>query len=427
MARPAPEIAFIGDDFTGASDTLATLARTGRQARLFLDVPDPDAVGSDDAVGVATGLRAMPAAEISTQVAALAPRLARLGARFYHLKVCSTFDSSPDTGSIGAAVSALARTLDPALVVVIGGQPSLGRYCLFGTLFARAADGAVHRIDRHPVMAQHPVTPMGEADLRQHLAAQGLDGLQLIDRPTLRAGSVDDLARHLQGCLDGGMTRLLVDAVETGDLGMLGAALRRLETDRPVLMVGASSVAEALRDPASSVAHLGAFGVPPLDGATFVFAGSRSSVTEAQIAAAERFRKIPLPASVMSNAAARQRALETCVAALGEGDDVLAHLVASERYAESGAVLADLSADFVGAVVGSVALRRLGVAGGDTSSAVCRAVGLTSIEYLTDLDPGVALCAGRADSPRLDGIRLMLKGGQMGGPSLYDRFATSVL
>tara|TARA_R110002020_G_scaffold113518_37_gene261234 strand:- start:2563 stop:3849 length:1287 start_codon:yes stop_codon:yes gene_type:complete len=424
-----PEIVFVGDDFTGASDTLATLARAGRQARLYLDVPAPAQIVADDALGVATGLRAMAAEEIAAEMARMAPDLAALGARFYHLKVCSTFDSSATVGSIGVSVNQLARTLRPALVAVIGGQPSLGRYCLFGTLFARAADGRTYRIDRHPVMATHPVTPMGEADLRLHLAPQGLDTLELVDLPALRAGSAADLAADIAGRMRSGRTRLLFDAVETGDLVRIGVALRALATDRPILMVGASSVAEALV--LSERARPGdpedGFVVPPLNGPTFVFAGSRSAVTESQIEAAGRYLRIPLPAATVADPVALAAAAAQCTAALRQSTNVLAHLVAAERYGVSSGDLARLSADFVRKVLAGVEVRRLGIAGGDTSSAVCRALDLSSIAFLADLDPGVALCVGRAQAPERDGIRLMLKGGQMGGATLYDRFANSIL
>lgn len=66
------KLVFCADDFTGASDTLATLARAGLSARLYLNAPDMSdhknddghgSSGSDpdslDAFGVATSLRAM--------------------------------------------------------------------------------------------------------------------------------------------------------------------------------------------------------------------------------------------------------------------------------------------------------------------------------------------------------------------------------
>ena len=104
------------------------------------------------------------------------------GVEILHYKCCSTFDSAPHVGNIGAAVRALQRHFPNPLVPIVGGQPNLGRYCLFGTLFAAAgAGGDVYRIDRHPTMSVHPVTPMGEADLRKHFAKQGLERIGLID------------------------------------------------------------------------------------------------------------------------------------------------------------------------------------------------------------------------------------------------------
>src|SRR3546814_8091875 len=58
------------------------------------------------------------------------------------------------------------------VVPIVVGAPHLGRYVVFGNLFAVAGGDEVFRIDRHPTMARHPVTPMHEADLRRHLAAQ---------------------------------------------------------------------------------------------------------------------------------------------------------------------------------------------------------------------------------------------------------------
>ena len=43
---------------------------------------------------------------------------------------------------------------------IVVGAPKLGRYCVFGNLFARHnVDGVVHRLDRHPTMSVHPTTP----------------------------------------------------------------------------------------------------------------------------------------------------------------------------------------------------------------------------------------------------------------------------
>jgi uncharacterized protein YgbK (DUF1537 family) len=85
-----------------------------------------------------------------------------------------------------ASLSMCWRRVAPnPLVAIVGGQPNLGRYCVFANLFAAVSSGgSVVRIDRHPTMRAHPVTPMHEADLRVHLAAQGLARVVSIDTTT---------------------------------------------------------------------------------------------------------------------------------------------------------------------------------------------------------------------------------------------------
>ncbi|MNR64445.1 hypothetical protein D3C85_1870940 [compost metagenome] len=63
---------------------------------------------------------------------------ARLGAPVMHYKTCSTFDSAPHIGSIGAAIRVLQPYAGNAFVPIVGGQPNLRRYCGFGNLFASA-------------------------------------------------------------------------------------------------------------------------------------------------------------------------------------------------------------------------------------------------------------------------------------------------
>ena len=178
-----PEYGWYGDDFTGATDTLAELARRGMRALLFLNHPDAarlESAGHLDAVGIAGSSRAMAPTAMADELAPVDRLFRDLGVRVLHYKCCSTFDSAPETGSIGAALRALRPFFPSPFRPIIGGQPNLGRYTLYGNLFATAGiGGTVHRIDRHPTMHAHPVTPMAEADFRLHLAAQGLDAVNL--------------------------------------------------------------------------------------------------------------------------------------------------------------------------------------------------------------------------------------------------------
>ncbi|WP_211099947.1 four-carbon acid sugar kinase family protein [Acuticoccus kandeliae] len=401
-------VVFLGDDFTGASDSLATYARGGWRARLVLDAAEGRDPAGLDAMGLPTDLRSLAPQRAVAEVARLWPRIAEADPRILHFKVCSTFDSGPEIGSIGAVVAALRERFRPDIVAVIGGQPSLGRYCAFGNLFARGPEGAVHRIDRHPVMSRHPVTPMNEADLRRHLALQGLDGLTLV--PLTALTDIDRAAATLR---EG---PVLLDVMSAEDQYAIASALAAAGGRQ--LLVGASSVAEIL-----VAAQAGASGparvARPTSPNVLLFAGSRSITTAAQVDAATGCRKIPLTAEALATGAARDAA----VAHLKAGERVLIHLLPHEDYGLSPDGLADASSRLVGAILAEADIGYLGLAGGDTSSRIATRLGFDALDFEESLGAGVCVCAATHRDPRRDRMRVMLKGGQMGTPDLFDRFA----
>ncbi|MDE2514880.1 MAG: four-carbon acid sugar kinase family protein, partial [Rhodospirillales bacterium] len=242
----ARRIGWYGDDFTGATDTLANLAEAGLRALLFLGLPDAArlaAAGPLDAIGIAGAARAMAPGPMMAELAPVGAFFAAQDVAVLHYKVCSTFDSAPGIGNIATAVATLRPFCPAPWVPILGGQPNLGRYCLFGTLFAAAgAGGAMHRIDRHPTMARHPVTPMSEADLVRHLAAQGLDRVALLDYRAIAA----DAAAALAALLAERPAAVLMDVAREEDLPVLGRLIWRHAAGARVLAVGASSVARAL-------------------------------------------------------------------------------------------------------------------------------------------------------------------------------------
>jgi hypothetical protein len=150
-----------------------------------------------------------------------------LPAPVFHYKTCSTFDSAPHVGSIGVAVAVLREFIRNPFVPIVGGQPNLDRYCVFGNLYAAIASGEpVVRIDRHPTMSRHPVTPMHEADLRLHLQAQGLERVVNIDyRMYDRPADVQDAA--IDRIVAGDARAVLFDV---GHAAHLVARLRRVAT-----------------------------------------------------------------------------------------------------------------------------------------------------------------------------------------------------
>ena len=178
MATPLPGdkpiFSFYGDDFTGSTDALEALAANGVAAVLFLRSPDADDLAKFRecrAIGIAGESRSRPPEWMRGTLPTVFERLREIGAPVVQYKVCSTFDSSPETGSIGCALEIGQEVFGSRPVAVAPAAPLLERYVVFGNLFAAGGDG-IYRIDRHPAMREHPITPMDEGDLLLHLGRQ---------------------------------------------------------------------------------------------------------------------------------------------------------------------------------------------------------------------------------------------------------------
>ncbi len=374
------KLAWYGDDFTGSTDVLEALTLAGLRARLFLEAPDDP--GDVEAAGLAGTSRAMSPAEMDREL----PRaFAALRAPMLHYKTCSTFDSSPALGSIGRAIEIGRRVTGAGWVPLVVGAPALRRYTVFGQLFA-TLDGTTHRIDRHPVMSRHPVTPMDEADLLRHLAKQTDLRLELRD------------VLHLEDEPRADVT--LFDVLTDAHLATIGRLLRERA---PRFVAGSSGVEYALTAGRPRVA------LPPVDAADqiLVLSGSCSAVTAGQIrwALEHGYEGLRMAPGVERGAAELLR-LGRNVVIYTALDDVRDARLTGEAVGEA---LAEVAAALRRHV------RRVVIAGGDTSGRVGRRLGLRWLDMIAPVAPGSPLC--RTD---VDGLEIAMKGGQVGRPDYFE-------
>jgi len=452
LNRQPARLAFYGDDFTGSTDALEVLALAGLKCALFLKAPSPQdlaRLGRFDAVGVAGDSRAMQPHEMDAALPLVLQALARL-APIVHYKVCSTFDSAPQIGSIGRVVQ-LARThLGCGTVPIVGGNPALGRYLLFGHLFARSGtDGKVYRIDRHPIMSVHPVTPMDEADLAVHLARQAPLSIARLTLAELEQAP-QALDATLAALLQPQPDALLIDASSTAHMAVVGRLLENAASLRaPLFVVGSSGVQHALTqrwpaapDTAERFAHFSAVD------RVLAVSGSASKLTAMQIDAALEagFAGIEVNARELVNDSlwpqARRALVASAVALLAQGRSVMMHtargpqdpriedmigaLVASGHTPETarhegGRRLGQRLGLVTRDILERVPLRRLLLSGGDTSSQVTQVLAPQALTVAARLAPGAPLCRLHAADAWLDGMEVALKGGQMGDVQFFER------
>ena len=438
-------LAFYGDDFTGSTDAMEALALSGLRTVLFLAPPTPDLLQSKfpdlRCVGVAGTSRAMSPAEMDFELKPVLRELWSIGAPLLHYKVCSTFDSSPTVGSIGHVVD-MAREMFAGgqTISVLAGAPPLRRYTVFGNHFAAAGD-QIYRLDRHPTMSRHPSTPMDEADLRVHLSRQTKARIALMSLPDLEGDQARINALYAERLRDQ-PDLLLYDVLNDEHLRAAGRLIWEQAQRAQQFAVGSSGVEYAL------TAHWRASGVIGSERARFapiepvkqvlVMSGSASPMTAQQIqwASQNRFDAIRAPSEELvrpqTAEKARRELSDRALKSLSNGNSVLIYSASGpddpsiratrERLAADSSAGAGNTAKLLGAEMGRMTrellaqsgVRRVVIAGGDTSSYATQELGLYGLEMLSELTPGAPLCRGYSNDPRFDGLEIALKGGQMG-------------
>lgn len=426
------KLAFYGDDFTGSTDALGMLARAGYSARLYLKTPTADELADAatlDAVGIAGVTRSLPPDQIDAELEVALPLLAALQPTHLHYKVCSTFDSSPAIGSIGRAIESGLRVLKSRWVPLLVGIPEYGRFCAFGNLYARVgigSDSVIYRLDHHPSMSRHPVTPAEDADLRRHLAKQTSLRCGLLDCLDLEM-PIKFLLQKLESSVANGNRIVLMDFLQSHQAGALRSVLEHAATSQqPLFSVGSSAI-ESVLFPAESRID-GPAPLEPTD-SLLVLSGSRSPVTRAQIdaAVAAGFVHYALNPACLDNQPEAEKAIaaaaDFAVRSMKVGQTPIIH---SDALSPA-AVIAQGSEDRIGKALGNVAMRvaqsaglqRLVIAGGDSSGHACRGMGINSLQVKSTFWHGAPLCSAHSSNPALCGMELILKGGQVGTPDFF--------
>ncbi|MDI6024674.1 four-carbon acid sugar kinase family protein [Corticibacterium sp. UT-5YL-CI-8] len=405
-------IGVIADDFTGASDIANTLTKGlpgegGLLTAQYMGVPQHDSDADIEAGVVALKSRSISAGDAVAQSLAALEWLLAQGCRQIVFKYCSTFDSTPD-GNIGPVAEALAERLGVKGVVVCPAFPGAGRTIYRGHLF-------VHdRLLSESGMEKHPLTPMTDPDIRRWLSRQTKAAVGLVTMETVGEGP-EALRTALMQAGKSGETLVVTDAISNADLATIGAAC----ADAP-LITGGSGVAMAL--PANFIRRGEARGAENrfagIEGAEAILAGSCSGATRRQIDVhAQTHPTLAIDVdAVMSGQFDHNRLLSflennrgRSPLAYSSGDPATV-TAAQEKYGR------EVVADRLDALFGETAralvaggVRRLVIAGGETSGAVVQALDLGALRVGPEIDPGVPILANAEGT-----IALALKSGNFG-------------
>jgi uncharacterized protein YgbK (DUF1537 family) len=406
----------IADDYTGASDLANTLTRAGLRTVQTIGVPaDALALPEVDAVVVSLKSRSIEAGLAVSRSRAADKWLRGRGAGHVLFKICSTFDST-DAGNIGPVMDALRADCGETIVLVTPAFPETGRTVYQGNLFV----GRVP-LNESP-LKDHPLNPMHDSNLVRVLARQSKTKVGLVDLATVVRGP-----EAVRACLDDlsgkGVGAAIVDAVFDLDLETIGSVALGHR-----LSVGASGVglglARALvasgrgqKDTLSRALEA------PVGGPAACLAGSCSQATLQQIATAEETMAVLHldPDRIVTGQDEARRALSWAAERLKEGSVLIASSSSPEEVAAlqfrhgrdaAGHAIEQAMADIADGLVQS-GVRRLVVAGGETSGAVVDRLGIPGFLVGAEIAAGVPVL--RTVGAKQGEMLLALKSGNFGG------------
>ncbi|OCP15013.1 3-oxo-tetronate kinase [Ensifer sp. LC163] len=411
----------IADDYTGASDLANTLTKNGLRTVQTVGIPDPSLALPDvDAVVVSLKIRSVAAADAVAAATQAERWLRERGADHVLYKICSTFDST-DAGNIGPVTEALSAAAGGGLVLVTPAFPETGRTVYFGHLFVNGEP-----LNESP-LKDHPLNPMHDANLVRVMTRQSRGAVGLIDLPAIAAGP-DTVRARLEALQVTGVKTVIADAVFERDLETLG----EIALETPV-STGASGLGLGLARAlvrsgrVSSGEATTADAIRPVGGPAVVVAGSCSKATLRQLDVAERSmpvlrldpeRLLAGPdeiAAAISWAGDRIAAGPVVIAASASPETVLQLQSQYGREASGHAI--ETATSIIAAELVARGVRRLVVAGGETSGAAVDRLAIPAFLIGPEIAPGVPVLrtVGNAQGDML----LALKSGNFGGEDFF--------
>jgi len=408
----------VADDFTGATDLANTLVKAGMRTVQLLGVPRAGlSVPDADAVIVALKSRSNPASEAVESSLAALKWLQAAGARQFYFKYCSTFDST-DRGNIGPVADALLDALGADFTVFNPSFPTNKRTVYKGYLFVG------DELLSESGMRHHPLTPMTDPSLVRVLQRQTQHKVGLVQYSTVVKGA-QAVRTAIETLRSSGFRHAVLDSITDDHLHTLGEACADLK-----LVTGGSGMAMGL--PANFVRqgllktgqH---YVLPKVTGPTAVLAGSCSVATQGQVALMKKehdaFELDPMAIASGKDVAAA--ALSWAGTRLSERPILIYSTASPEQVS---AVQRELGRENAGELVeralskiaqGLVArgVRRLVVAGGETSGAVVGALGVEGLHIGPEIDPGVPWTFSLGEPT----LALALKSGNFGTPDFFTK------
>ena len=412
----------IADDFTGATDLANVLTKGGLSAVQLNGIDacteeNAIRVKTHDAVIIALKSRSCPVDEAIKHSCQALEWLQSIGCEKFFFKYCSTFDST-DKGNIGPVAEALLERLGESFTIACPAAPENGRTVYQGHLFVGS------QLLSETGMRHHPITPMTDANLVRVLGRQTQGAVGLLPHAAVNDG-IEEATKVLDNVRGVGNRFAIADALNTQDLQTLAGVTKNLR-----LLTGGSGLAvglPALMREQGAVLEQQAKLNWPDKGKSLIISGSCSQATNEQVKVFSRsnpaFHLNPAllvedPRGVI------EKALDFALKSENNPALIFSTAAPADLSATQQALGQDQASEMIEQAMGKIAkraveagVRKLVVAGGETSGAVVSALAIKGLAIGPEIDPGVPWTLSLNDEP----IALALKSGNFGGPDFFSR------
>jgi 3-dehydrotetronate 4-kinase len=434
--------AAIADDDTGASDLAGMLAEQQVRTLLVIDLPGQEQFlewsRECDAVVMAEGTRNLSVDSAREKTRQALQIVTAKNPRVTAIKYCSTFDSTP-AGNIGPTIDAALDELGEDFTIALPSLPVNGRTTRQG----------VHYVDGQPLsespMRYHPLNPMTNSNLVEWLQLQTRRKVGLAALPEVEAG-VASLSRCYQDLQESGVAVAIIDCMNDERLETICRASADLR-----LITGSSAFGmklpaiwrergwlQARVDPAPMTAPGRR---PPCDHGCLIIAGSCSEATRKQNVwfAAGGGRAFRLDPRDLLNSGEHLSFIRAQICGeLGAGRNCLCYTSDEPEKVKEiqewgaggglsvtalGEMIATAMANLTKDILQNQPVAGLIIAGGETSSAICRRLELGALRVGRNIEPGVPLCHSLTGFT----IPVVPKSGNFGSEDFYGRALRAVM
>ena len=405
----------VGDDFTGSSDAASFLVNAGMKTVLLNGIPKELPNIDCDAIIIALKTRSIEKTlAVKESLEALA-WLSEHGAKHLYIKYCSTFDSTP-AGNIGPIIDAALEKYDEQYTMLCPALPVNKRIVRHGELWVDDV------LLAESAMKNHPLNPMWASDIAELIKPQGKYPCLKIPYEMLDSRSLSEIKKHIADYASiNDRFYIIPDYISEEHAKKIAEIFGQCK----ILTGGSGVLTELAKYYNKTKIPCKQYIKSSVGGRGILLAGSCSKATLAQIACFQSSGGVSYkidPLALLNKTMTVEMIWQFVED--HQSDTVLLYSSApsdvvqlNQQYGRDkiANIIEQVMAE-LGKKAYKAGIKKIIVAGGETSGAVTQALGFNAFIIGESIAPGVPIMAPVQD----ESVRLVLKSGNFGDNDFFN-------